>query len=290
MKDIVFIEEPVTLGALLSVNDASLYVQNRIQTHRLPLPADRIHFVTSRYIREAVSALTNQSVVIIGKRTILLPAVFSKTWNNDFIHQFTGFLESILCKGNNRVEVEFPAFSIIGDLGREGDCRFLLQSKQEFMGFPAGETGVYVISRTYGESAKQLIFFHVNQYIPVVKAAKTLERNEALSWEKLYIIEEKLNPFMGEVFAEDEKAGDFQTVKRIDQGEIIYKSSVKKILHVRAGENVTIIIKKGTILLSMTGKAADSGTVGEPVKVRPSQSSEWIIAKVTGHREVLLEM
>lgn len=290
MKDIVTADEPITLGTLLSVKGAPSYLQKQIQTHSLALPADRIHLIPSRYIREIISAYTDQSVIIIGKRTAFIPGEYSKNWSNEFIHQFVDFLMSNLCKKNNRVEVELPLFWPFHDSRQQGEFLFHIQNRREYMGFPVGEIGAYMINRAYDESEKKLFSLVVHQYIPMLKAAAPLERNEVLSWEKLIVREGKLNPFMGEVLQEDEPIGVFQTTKKVAPGDLIYKSSIKKILHVRAGEKVTIVIKKGTILLSMTGRAADSGGVGDSVKVRPSQSTEWIIGMVTGRREVLIEM
>jgi flagella basal body P-ring formation protein FlgA len=290
MKEIVLVDRPVTLGMILTVKDAPFSLQEKIRDYALPLPGERIHILPSRYIREIITGFTAQSVIIIGKRTILIPAMYAKAWGSRFVHQFPDFLTSLLCKKDNRVAVDIISPPELGVPGPGKQYRFHILDKQEYMGFPAGTLDIEVVNNGDDEEKRTYCRIEVHHFIPVIRAASSMEPSEVLSWEKLIIIEEKLNPFMGEILKADEPVETYQTIKRVARGEILYESYVRKILQVRAGEKITIVIKKGSVLLSMNGRSADSGGNGDTVKVRPSLSTEWMTGRVTGQKEVLVEM
>ena len=290
MKEIVLVDTQITLGTFISVKDSSYSLKKQIEGCTLTLEQDRIHLIPSYYVRELVSRFTHQSVIITGRTTALLPLSLLKNWSDESVHQFVEFLQSTLCEKDNRVEAEILSFPYDALLYQGEKPAFYLKTRREYMGFPVGEIMVHTDIRGYNEYDREDIRLNVHQYIPVLKSKTYVGQNEALTRDKLIIKEEKLDPFRGEVLLPHEYNEDLFTIKKLESGEIIYKSYVKIAMKVRAGEKVTIIFKKGKILLSMTGRAGDSGIIGDSVKVRPSQSTEWVIGRVTGTREVFVEM
>jgi flagella basal body P-ring formation protein FlgA len=131
---------------------------------------------------------------------------------------------------------------------------------------------------------------HVHQHIPVLKAKEGLEKNQDLTWDDLFMAEGLLSPYKGELFLPGEEVGGYKTIKKVRQGEILYSSFIRKSMKVRAGERVFITLQKGNIRLSMTGRAGDSGGIGDMIKVRPSQSTGWITGTVSGRGEVYIEL
>ncbi|MBN2441367.1 MAG: flagellar basal body P-ring formation protein FlgA [Spirochaetales bacterium] len=290
MEEIVFTDTTIVLGNFVTVKDAPIYLKKQIEDYPLLLDREKIHLIPSRYIRNLLSRFTHQSVIISGTKTALLPKSFLTLYEKDYSTALAHYLISAFCKKDNRVEVDIIS-SPLPIRKRSGQTySFRMSTQQEYMGFPLGNINVFTQSGPDNNAEAEALSLFVHQHIPVVQAREIVEGNEELSWEKLGITEQELNPFQGEILLPFEEIKGYQAIKKLNKGDIIYRSSIKRSLKVRAGEKVTITLRKGTILLSMTGKAGESGGIGDSIKVRPSLSSTWISGEITGKQEVRVEM
>lgn len=77
--------------------------------------------------------------------------------------------------------------------------------------------------------------------------------------------------------------------RNIKQGTPIRLDQVARPKMVSVGDSVTIIAKKGSLMISASGKAKQDGELGELIKVSNIDSSKTLTARVTGHGEVLVE-
>jgi flagella basal body P-ring formation protein FlgA len=297
MKEIVPVEDKVFLGDLVTIKDAPRFLAAQIRKYPLPLSGRNIHIIPSRYIRDLASRFTKQSVIITGTKTTLIPIKLEKEMGQRYIKEFIPVLITGLCKKDNRVEIDIISAPTIP--GKKNSYAFRLSHTREYLGYVTGKLEVEQITGELwtgtepepGNSTEIGVWvFHVYQHIPVIKAKQGLKKNQDLSWDDLFIAEEKLSPYKGELFLPGEPVEGYKTIKELHQGETLYSSFIRKSLKVRAGEKVFITLQKGTIRLSMTGRAGDSGSIGDMVKVRPSQSNEWVTGMVTGRGEVRIEL
>jgi flagella basal body P-ring formation protein FlgA len=81
--------------------------------------------------------------------------------------------------------------------------------------------------------------------------------------------------------------------KRVDrnlkEGSPIRLDQVARPKMVTSGDAVTITAKKGSLVISASGKARQDGEMGELIKVSNVDSSKILTVKVTGPGEVLVE-
>jgi flagella basal body P-ring formation protein FlgA len=81
-----------------------------------------------------------------------------------------------------------------------------------------------------------------------------------------------------------------KTPKRILMaGQAVGEEEIEAPVLVARGEMVTIFYQNGSLTLTSTGKALESGAMGERIRIASSNNNSTIQAAVSGSREVKMD-
>jgi flagella basal body P-ring formation protein FlgA len=288
MKEVVILhKEEICVGDIIGTGAPSSGLSERFLAEPIPLLPDRIHIIPSRMIRELLQPARDDMAVIIGRRTAVVPCRVMTWLSSSFADQFCRFLLAECEEGEGKVDVEFLTCPSLSNAPGSGDYFFGFLQANRFNGYLTGDA-VVEYSRENGEGKRERnnMYIRIRLSLPGLRAACTLGQGEILNRDALMVTEENISAFTGEFLPASEPCERYMVRKDIEKGELILKRNLAKRIDVRAGERVTIVVRKGGILLTMGGKAYSSGSIGDEVRVRPSDSDTWLTAKVTGEKEV----
>jgi flagella basal body P-ring formation protein FlgA len=288
MKEVVILhKEEISVGDIISTGTPSSGLSERFLAEPISLSPDRIHIIPSRMIRELLQPARDSMSVIIGRRTAVVPYRVMTRLSSSFAEEFCRFLLDECEGGEGKVEVELLTFPSLSEDAGSGDYSFRFLQANRFNGMLTGDAVVeYSFKNGEDEMKRRNMYISIRLSLPVLRAARALRQGEMLNRDALMVTEENISAFTGEFLPASESCEQYMVRTDIQTGELILKRNLTKRIDVRAGDRVTIVVRKGSILLMMGGKAYNSGSLGDEVRVRPSDSDTWLTAKVTGEKEV----
>ncbi|MBN1699480.1 MAG: flagellar basal body P-ring formation protein FlgA [Spirochaetales bacterium] len=282
MKDVVILkDDEIRVSYLVAPAD------KRLDTAVLSLDPDSLHIIPSRVIRDALRPPGEPVGVIVGRHTAVVPRRQASMLGPGFAEGFCRFLLSEVYDRDVRAEVEINGSPVLpdGKAGERYSFRFLKANRVN--GNPWGEAIVeYAYADASGEAARFNLFIRFRLFIPAFKAHRDIEAGGQITVESLTASEAEISPFTEALLPVSRNPGQYIARTVINKNEFIRMRNLSKRIDVRAGDEVVIIIKKGTIRLTMSGTACNSGSIGDEIRVRPHDSGIWLDAAVTGEKEV----
>jgi flagella basal body P-ring formation protein FlgA len=119
-----------------------------------------------------------------------------------------------------------------------------------------------------------------SQMIEVPVLARMIEKGETLSDEDFIVELRALNEGRGAIPVSS--AVGMEVTRRLNAGAILRSSDVARAQMVRRGEPVNIVVAKGGLSITTTGRALSGGTLGAPVRVVSIVTNRTLEATVTG--------
>jgi flagella basal body P-ring formation protein FlgA len=288
MKEVVILhKEEIRVGDIISAGGTLTGINETFMAEPLPLSPDRIHIIPSRVIREMLKPEQASMAVIIGSRTAVVPYGVMSDLSPGFAEEFCLFLLNELRDREGRVEVEILTNPLLTESTAGRGYSFCFLQSNRFNGRVTGDAVVeYSYQSGEGETKRGNVYISIHLFLPALRAARLLRQEEPLRRDALVVVEEEVSPFTGEFLPASVNPGQYVTRTVIKKGDLILMRNLSKRIDVRAGDQVTIVVRKGSVRLLMRGKAYNSGSIGDEVRVRPADSDRWLTATVTGEKEV----
>ncbi len=126
----------------------------------------------------------------------------------------------------------------------------------------------------------------VDQWLEVPCAASPLNRDEALSPERVTYIRKNLAHLKGAVW--DGRGGPWRMLRPVGTGQPLLQTDVAVIPTVQKGATVTMLFQGRNFMVSMPGEALGDGAVGESITVRNLQSRKQLRAMVRDNTTVVV--
>ncbi|MBQ9536344.1 MAG: flagellar basal body P-ring formation protein FlgA [Desulfovibrionaceae bacterium] len=124
----------------------------------------------------------------------------------------------------------------------------------------------------------------LTQWVTVPTAARALSKGEALTPEVVTF--SRINAKRLKEQAWDGRGGPWQMLRSVAAGEPILQSDLATQLMVRRGDIVTLVFRRGNLLLQTQAEALADGEPGATIAVRNLQSKKQIFATVKDSKTV----
>jgi len=124
---------------------------------------------------------------------------------------------------------------------------------------------------------------------PVAVAARDLPRGTVLVSTDVLLVEKDISS-LREPYSEVESLAGKGVRRAIKSGEVLQKGVLANLPVVRRGEQVTLTVRSGGLVLTASGAALDNGELGARIRVRNNSSQKDVSGRVVGPGKVDVEM
>ncbi len=122
--------------------------------------------------------------------------------------------------------------------------------------------------------------------LPVVKSARTIDRDQIIRTDDLTIQPVSLNQIRGRYFAEKQELTGQMASRRITPAQIVRPDMVEPPRVIRRNDNVVIEARINGVTVSMKGMALEAGAIDDTIQVRNSSSGKVVNARVIASGKV----
>lgn len=126
----------------------------------------------------------------------------------------------------------------------------------------------------------------VEVYTDVLCAKRGLKKGDLIKAEDLVVTRRPLSRLHGEPITEIADAVGMELKRGLRSGQIIRKRDLKRPFLVRRGQLVTVIARSPHVLITLPGRAQDSGAKGEVIRVKNLSTKKVLLAEVKGPKTV----
>jgi flagella basal body P-ring formation protein FlgA len=120
----------------------------------------------------------------------------------------------------------------------------------------------------------------VHWYQEALVTTRNVPRGEALTADMFTVLRREINSLNDPFISAIDEFGGMEAIRTISQGKTLTYSMIKPEEVVKRGDHVTIRFSSGSIQISATGEARQSGARGESIKVRNLLTNKIITAEV----------
>ncbi len=139
-----------------------------------------------------------------------------------------------------------------------------------------------------GEASWQMfISTKINIQVPILVTTKTIGKGATINATNSDLIYYDLARIRGTYFTTTDEAWGTKAVKRIAKGQQINRANTCMVCE---GESVAIIAKSDSFTINTVGVALSSGSIGDFVNVKNSQSGKTILVQVNAINSVLINL
>ncbi|MFY8114715.1 MAG: flagellar basal body P-ring formation chaperone FlgA [Rhabdaerophilum sp.] len=118
--------------------------------------------------------------------------------------------------------------------------------------------------------------------------AQDLERGDAIEARKLVLVRRPVNQIGSDVLTADADLTGMIPRRVLKAGEPIRNSDLAKPILVEKNQVITVLYNSGGLMLSMRGRAQNSGSMGETIRVQNPQSKRIVEGVVTGQAQITI--
>lgn len=239
---------------------------------------------TDRYTRKEIERLVrahglNGSVAWRGADAVRIERVATVFDSAKIADSATAYLRELLRGDGNRVELQLsaPLLDLALPAGK-------LELKPRAMP-PAqalhSRVTVWVDVIIDGAFVRSVAApFNVHVYRPVLIAKRDLSKGTAPQCAALQVREEDVAALESPPFPADCKLVQGNLKRSLMLGAPLLKSALQAPIAVAQGDSVSLQLASGSLLLESRAVAIGDGEVGQRIQVKPSSSTETVIAEV----------
>ena len=130
----------------------------------------------------------------------------------------------------------------------------------------------------------------VQRRVRALVATQAISRDERFGAGNVAVREVLVDHGRGELMTSLDEVAGLEAAGAVREGSVIWDEDVRSPVLVRRGELVTVRCMVGPLMIRTVGRAREAGVAGEMIQVRNETSREMYYAKVTGRREVVVEL
>jgi flagella basal body P-ring formation protein FlgA len=273
-------------------------------------------------IRERIATATGETAVV-GGRIALLPAAAVPADQRWFYSALLAFVEDQDPYKQGRIEIELfdsplwlensvSAAGAVRGMASGWEDRIVFHADKSpyasgsrnslsFHDIPAGTMRVsYTIlaagaadseapGSKAGRDLEGSFRIWIHHYLPVARAAEDLQADQILSEQSLVFREEDVSVLQSDSVVLGDQIQGYKTLSSLKRGERIDGRRLQRILAVRAGDRVVIILRRPGLEVRIPGRALRSGSVGDLIDVRPESAAGRLQARIAANGEVRVE-
>jgi flagella basal body P-ring formation protein FlgA len=283
-----------SLGEVATVVSSDGRTRSLLESLRLGETPEHLTLLPVRLIRAQVEAGRGDRgdrgdrVFFIGDRIALIPRAVVAEQEAWFYEQLLRDLDRNLVRKEGRVEIELLTRPPLSTLDA-GPVSFELTGAQAALDYPAGTIPIrYRLQSTPDKAGVFRVLVH--HFLPVARAARELKAGEIIAADDLVFEELDLAERPGSYLT----TADFDAPHRVHlaakRGTLIRRFQVSRVMAVQAGAEVKLCFRSQGLLVSVPGRAAGSGIVGEAVEVRVAGTQRPFTGIITALKEVTIEL
>ena len=126
----------------------------------------------------------------------------------------------------------------------------------------------------------------VEVYKEVICVKRSLKKGEVLKRDDLIVTRRPLSRLHGEPVTDVESALGMELRRSLRGGQILRERDLRRPIVVKRGQIVEIIARTSNVLITLKGRAQDSGAKGDVIRVRNATSKKVLLAQVVGPKTV----
>jgi hypothetical protein len=261
MKRLVLLQgDEVLVGDLVKHNSSE--GSNVLLNNPVGRSLKRLALVPSRFVRQSLTSRFDGPLIVVGARSRTIPLgkfPASLVW---FYRSLLDFIDIQDRDQDSLVEVEVLSGSDLPKLDLVGTPRFSLLEGKKRLGYLTGKAAVRY--QFEGRAEDGILQLWIHQFIDMGKSGMGNGGNPVGVDISMWSESESIL-WQGEAEGEEAKG-------------------------VRAGDDVTIRFRRGSILLVIPGKAYRSGSMGEPIVVYTKGKYRRFTGTVVGAKEVEVDV
>ena len=127
---------------------------------------------------------------------------------------------------------------------------------------------------------------NVEVYKKVVCVKKAVKKGDILRRDVLVLTKRPMSRLHGEPFLNIDQVVGMELRRGLRSGQVIRARDIRRPLLVKRGQLVTIVAESSAIMITLPGRAQDSGAEGEVIRVKNTQSKKVLLAEVVGPKSV----
>lgn len=158
--------------------------------------------------------------------------------------------------------------------------------------WPRGRVGVPVQVWVDGQPAQsRMVWFTVRRWLEVPVYARDAQAGESLASVATHLQRRDMAEFADRApFADPvDTPGALQLRRSVRAGHPVMRDELRSMPDVSRQQAVALIVRRGALVLSTPALAQADAVVGEQVRVLPEGATQWVLARVNGPNEVVLE-
>jgi flagella basal body P-ring formation protein FlgA len=230
-------------------------------------------------------------LIIIGQRSVLIPASLIPRNSGWFFKQLIAFLEQQDRDREGYLEIELTAIPYTVPNSITENVEFKLLRVQKRNGYLAGDARLYYSYYTAENTAETgTINIKIHQEQEVALACQDIVRNGSITKEIIEPLACDLATFNQDLLLYKDYATEYTARQHIHKGEFVFLSKIKQDYLVKGGDEVNIVFLNGNMKVVMPGKALEGGIINSLIRIRPYDSKMEFAARIIGPREVLVEI
>lgn len=292
LKERVVVPGPVvTLGELADVTCSDKEFKNKLEHVEIansPTPL-KVRIIKRAYIASRLkqNQIPAEKIIMAGSEKVIFSTDIKEVTGNDIINCARTYVESKLSyKLDERVIIINKKFSSFFVPSR-GLRISVLERK---IGIMKGKFWVTVGIYNYDKLYRSLMVpVKVRTFENVVVACTDIMGGKIIKQENVAIAKKETTTFgEGLIYNLDDVVGK-RTKMTLRKDSILKERILERIPLVEKGEQVTITVIKGGVVIRTAGKAMQNGNYDEYIRVLNLGSNESLVAKVAGDGVVTIQ-
>jgi hypothetical protein len=275
LRDSAFLEGPwARVGDLATIAGSTEEARARAASCILPFPLFRPTLLPARSIQLALAAAGITGVSVSGTRVAVVPATGMSAREKVFYDRLLRAVDAAESLRDGRTEVQLVSSEGVLPAASGADVRFGSPEIGSIMGRMAGGGRLAVRSGETEGSAQLWLYTFVPAATPENAGARGMEIELSTA----------LPDGRGESIGAARSRDTAGASERSETGRS------REVTVVRAGDAVTIIFRKGSIVVTSPGRAQSAGALSETVRVRALEGGRAYTATVVNATEVAVDV
>lgn len=253
----------------------------------LPHTAGRLAVLRPQAVREALKTVFSGPLVLVGRDMLVIPTESVAAGGELFYTALLDFIAGEIPHPAERIEVQFENDSMLA-AARPDNPIFAMGNAVMRDGLKTGPVRITLSEGSTGNADSIGVVLHV--FVAAAVPSAAIPAGGRFQAGDLEARETDLVGCDSDLLLFERADGAYTARSYLAANEPISLRKISRALFVRAGDRVAITFVRKNVTVDLRGRALSSGSLEETVAVKPDQSGRRFTARVTGEREVLIEL
>ncbi|HEQ72504.1 MAG TPA: flagellar basal body P-ring formation protein FlgA [Spirochaetia bacterium] len=252
-----------------------------------PYRDDRLQHLPASLVRKTIRDAYRGQLILVGQGVTVIPAALVPPDDCWFYARLVDFLASRPYPADARLEAEVDVFPAVPQ-NEAGFYGFQLRSHTTRNGLLVGKSVVEYRGANRYESGRLQVTVHL--FIDALAPRERVRAGERVTQNMTVPVNVDLALYAEDILLETTDNEAYTAREDLLPGEPIPLRKITRTLFVRGGDRVAIRVVKRNLQVETTGRAYGAGGLYDFVTVKPDGARTQFRARVTGDREVVIEL